>query len=65
MREMLEWIAEAEPVYHTISDYCPHGVWRCPDNPASADVFRAAISGNGNEEEPERGCVRIPFFGCI
>ncbi len=41
MRRMLEWIAEHRPVYHTISDYCPHGVWHCAENPASAAVYRA------------------------
>jgi hypothetical protein len=42
MRRMLDWIAEHEPVYHSISDYCPHGVWRCPSNPNSAALFREA-----------------------
>ncbi|NJQ08665.1 glycoside hydrolase family 26 protein [Streptomyces lonarensis] len=44
MRRMLEWIAEHRPVYHSISDYCPHGVWWCRGNAASAEVFRDAFS---------------------
>ncbi|WP_209310911.1 glycoside hydrolase family 26 protein [Streptomyces spiramenti] len=44
MRRMLDWIAEHRPVYHSISDYCPHGVWRCRGNAASAEVFRDALS---------------------
>ncbi|MFX4294378.1 glycoside hydrolase family 26 protein [Streptomyces bohaiensis] len=44
MRRMLDWIAEHQPVYHSISDYCPHGVWWCPGNTASAEVFRDAFS---------------------
>ncbi|GAB2908601.1 glycoside hydrolase family 26 protein [Streptomyces mayteni] len=47
MRRMLAWIAEQRPMYHTISDYCPHGVWRCGTNPRSAEVFRAALTGAG------------------
>ncbi|SFD23574.1 glycoside hydrolase family 26 protein [Streptomyces aidingensis] len=41
---MLEWIAVHEPLYHTISDYCPHGVWWCGGNPESAEVFRRLVS---------------------
>jgi hypothetical protein len=29
------------PLYQTISDYCPHGVWRCRANPKSSAVYRA------------------------
>ncbi|MFD1830623.1 glycoside hydrolase family 26 protein [Streptomyces desertarenae] len=47
MRRMLEWIARRKPLYHTISDYCPHGVWRCSENPRSSAVFRAVMSADG------------------
>ncbi|MBB5962061.1 glycoside hydrolase family 26 protein [Planomonospora venezuelensis] len=40
VRGMLEWISSHDVVYHSISDYCPHGVWQCPANPESAVVFR-------------------------
>lgn len=40
IRGMFEWITSHNVVYHTISDYCPHGVWRCEDNPKSSAVFR-------------------------
>ncbi|WP_107081870.1 glycosyl hydrolase [Streptomyces sp. SBT349] len=46
MRRMLAWIEERRPLYHTISDYCPHGVWRCDENPRAAAVFRAALAGD-------------------
>nr|WP_107358016.1 glycosyl hydrolase [Streptomyces agglomeratus] len=46
MRRMLEWIDEHKPLYHTITDYCPHGVWQCGQNPRSAQVFRQALSGS-------------------
>jgi hypothetical protein len=49
MRRMLDWIAEHRPVYHSISDYCPHGVWRCPGNQESAKVFREFLTA---EREP-------------
>ncbi|GAA5037317.1 hypothetical protein GCM10023259_000630 [Thermocatellispora tengchongensis] len=37
---MLQWIDAHDVLYHSISDYCPHGVWQCPANPRSAEVFR-------------------------
>ncbi|WP_443072494.1 glycoside hydrolase family 26 protein [Streptomyces sp. NBC_01485] len=45
MRGMLTWFAEHRPLYQTISDYCPHGVWRCPDNPRSSAVYRNQLAG--------------------
>lgn len=44
MRRMLEWIDEHQPLYQTITDYCPHGVWQCERNPKASAVFRAALS---------------------
>ncbi|MFI8504132.1 glycosyl hydrolase [Streptomyces sp. NPDC085524] len=44
VRRMLAWIAEHEPLYHSITDYCPHGVWQCGENPRSAQVFREFLS---------------------
>ncbi|KPC81023.1 MULTISPECIES: glycoside hydrolase family 26 protein [Streptomyces] len=45
MRRMLEWMDQHKPVYQTITDYCPHGVWQCADNPESSAVFREMLSG--------------------
>ncbi|MEU1482932.1 glycosyl hydrolase [Streptomyces sp. NPDC005752] len=45
MRRMLEWMEQHKPVYQTITDYCPHGVWQCADNPQSSAVFREKLSG--------------------
>ncbi|MEU8994210.1 glycosyl hydrolase [Streptomyces caniferus] len=42
---MLAWIAEHRPLYQTITDYCPHGVWQCRENPRATLAFRAALSG--------------------
>ncbi|MFD6227372.1 glycosyl hydrolase [Streptomyces sp. NPDC060232] len=44
VRRMLAWIEQNKPLYHTITDYCPHGVWQCKQNPASAKVFRSALT---------------------
>ncbi len=43
VRGMLEWIRTHDVAYHSISDYCPHGVWQCRDNPRSAQVFRESM----------------------
>lgn len=52
MRGMLDWFARHRPVYQTISDYCPHGVWQCADNPLSSDVFRSTLFGKDLTELP-------------
>ncbi|OKK16775.1 hypothetical protein AMK16_23995 [Streptomyces sp. CB00455] len=44
VRRMLKWIEQHKPLYHTITDYCPHGVWQCKQNPQSAKVFRDALT---------------------
>jgi hypothetical protein len=41
---MLDWIARHKPVYNTLTDYCPHGVWSCDDNPRAAEVYRTLLS---------------------
>ncbi|MEU3464181.1 glycosyl hydrolase [Streptomyces sp. NPDC006733] len=41
MRMMLQWITDHRAVYQTLTDYCPHGVWQCTDNPKSSKVFRS------------------------
>ncbi|WP_327168238.1 glycoside hydrolase family 26 protein [Streptomyces subrutilus] len=44
VRRMLKWIEQHKPLYHTITDYCPHGVWQCKQNPQSAKAFRDALT---------------------
>ncbi|KOU11143.1 MULTISPECIES: glycosyl hydrolase [Streptomyces] len=44
VRRMLGWIEQNKPLYHTITDYCPHGVWQCKQNPQSSKVFRSALT---------------------
>lgn len=48
VRRMLKWIEQHKPLYHTITDYCPHGVWQCKQNPESSKAFREAL----RPEEP-------------
>ncbi|MGX2996320.1 glycoside hydrolase family 26 protein [Streptomyces sp. JNUCC 64] len=44
MRSMLQWMERHPPVYQTITDYCPHGVWQCAANPRAAAVYRELMS---------------------
>ncbi|MER5929574.1 glycosyl hydrolase [Streptomyces sp. NPDC002054] len=44
MRRMLAWIEQQKPLYHTITDYCPHGVWQCKANPRSTRVFHQLMA---------------------
>ncbi|MFD7627934.1 glycosyl hydrolase [Streptomyces sp. NPDC059851] len=44
VRRMLRWIEQQKPLYHSITDYCPHGVWQCKQNPLSAKAFRKALT---------------------
>ncbi|MFD3521982.1 glycoside hydrolase family 26 protein [Streptomyces sp. NPDC058653] len=52
MRGMLKWIADHRPLYHTLTDYCPHGVYQCRQNPRSTKVFRSTLYGQKPEAEP-------------
>ncbi|WP_031094924.1 glycoside hydrolase family 26 protein [Streptomyces sp. NRRL S-1896] len=45
MRRMLAWIDEHKPLYNTLTDYCPHGVWQCSANPRSSRIYQAALYG--------------------
>lgn len=45
MKRMLTWIDEHKPLYNTLTDYCPHGVWQCSDNPRSSRIYRSALFG--------------------
>src|SRR4051794_12488109 len=49
MRRMLAWMNEHKPLYNTLTDYCPHGVFQCTANPRSADVYRAFLFGRTEE----------------
>ncbi|MFI9829804.1 glycoside hydrolase family 26 protein [Streptomyces sp. NPDC051913] len=50
MRRMLAWMDEHKPLYNTLTDYCPHGVWQCEDNPKASDVYRSILFGRTPDE---------------
>jgi hypothetical protein len=54
MRKMLAWMDEHKPLYNTVTDYCPHGVWQCEDNPRSSKAYRTQLFGRtGAEPQPQ------------
>ncbi|MER5895824.1 glycosyl hydrolase [Streptomyces sp. NPDC001876] len=52
MRRMLKWIEQHKPVYQTITDYCPHGVWQCSQNPESSRVYREMLIRKPGTADP-------------
>ncbi|MFF3334784.1 glycoside hydrolase family 26 protein [Streptomyces sp. NPDC002888] len=52
MRRMLAWMDEHRPLYNTLTDYCPHGVWQCDANPMSSHLYRSAFFGRTDEATP-------------
>ncbi|MEU9212604.1 glycosyl hydrolase [Streptomyces sp. NPDC048415] len=52
MLRMLAWMDEHKPLYNTITDYCPHGVWLCSTNPRASALYRAALAGQ-HAPDPE------------
>ncbi|MFG2552956.1 glycosyl hydrolase [Streptomyces sp. NPDC048581] len=44
MLRMLAWMDEHKPLYNTITDYCPHGIWLCSDNPRASALYRVLLS---------------------
>lgn len=57
---MHRWFASHNVVYQTISDYCPHGVWRCADNPRSSAMYRLLF---GKPPLPSPGMPPVPSLG--
>ncbi|MFF8634566.1 glycosyl hydrolase [Streptomyces pilosus] len=55
MRRMLAWMEEHRPLYNTVTDYCPHGVWQCDDNPESSRVYRDTLYGRTHDAGPGTG----------
>ncbi|MFI8093832.1 glycoside hydrolase family 26 protein [Streptomyces sp. NPDC086080] len=53
MRRMLAWMDEHRPLYNTVTDYCPHGVWQCDDNPDSSRVYRSVLYGRTHDADPD------------
>jgi hypothetical protein len=38
---MFDWTRANDVLYHSISDYCPHGIWRCGANPNASTAYRS------------------------
>ncbi|MFE7037858.1 glycoside hydrolase family 26 protein, partial [Streptomyces sp. NPDC057621] len=49
MRRMLAWLDEHKPLYNTLTDYCPHGVWQCDDNPEASEIYRSVLFGRTDQ----------------
>ncbi|MGW6742606.1 glycoside hydrolase family 26 protein [Streptomyces sp. NPDC055025] len=60
MRRMLQWIDTYKPLYNTVTDYCPHGVWQCEENPESSKVYRSMLYGRVPEPAPTPTATPTP-----
>ncbi|MHC3429482.1 glycoside hydrolase family 26 protein [Streptomyces sp. DT18] len=74
MRRMIRWMDAHPPLYQTISDYCPHGVWQCRMNQRATAVYRQAFKAGGGlpaegagekEQAPMRDCRPVRLGGWL
>nr|WSX78291.1 glycosyl hydrolase [Streptomyces sp. NBC_00899] len=49
---MLQWMSDHKALYQTVTDYCPHGVWQCSENPRSSEVYRSMLYGRNTRPVP-------------
>jgi len=54
VRGMYSWLSTHDVAYQSITDYCPHGVWRCPANPASSAAYRQLFGASGDHPRGRR-----------
>ncbi|WP_458243848.1 glycoside hydrolase family 26 protein [Streptomyces sp. MAI_2237] len=52
MKRMLAWMDEHKPLYNSLTDYCPHGVFECGQNPRSSAVYRSVLFGRTDKATP-------------
>ncbi|MGY0490201.1 glycoside hydrolase family 26 protein [Streptomyces sp. WG-D5] len=64
MRRMLAWMDKHKPLYNTLTDYCPHGVWQCDENPETSKVYRATLTGRDKPVAPEPPVKPTPPQKC-
>lgn len=57
---MLRWMSDHNALYQTVTDYCPHGVWQCEENPMSSQVFRAMLYARNTSPEPSGSATPTP-----
>ncbi|MEU3858344.1 glycosyl hydrolase [Streptomyces sp. NPDC028722] len=60
MRRMLAWIDEHRPLYNALTDYCPHGVWQCSQNPRSSRIYRTTLYGRTDQPAPAPAPTPVP-----
>lgn len=60
MLRMLAWMDEHKPLYNTITDYCPHGVWLCTENPRAAATYRAVLASSVLPEPTPLPATPVP-----
>ncbi|MBV2151358.1 glycoside hydrolase family 26 protein [Kitasatospora sp. SUK 42] len=46
VQRMVDWMRTHDTAYQTVTDYCPHGFFRCDRNPRSASLFKQLMSGS-------------------
>jgi hypothetical protein len=64
MRRMLDWMDEHKPLYNTLTDYCPHGVWQCDDNPKASEVYQSMLFGRTDPTPEPTPQPTPPTPGC-
>ncbi|MFF7361240.1 glycosyl hydrolase [Streptomyces sp. NPDC008125] len=65
MRRMLEWMDLHPPVYQTITDYCPHGVWGCEGNPEASKLYRSFLSDDNRPLPVDPSAAPGPAEWCF
>ncbi|AOR34207.1 hypothetical protein BFF78_26955 [Streptomyces fodineus] len=61
MLRMLAWMDEHKPLYNTLTDYCPHGVWQCTANPRASALYHSALAGRRPpDDEPKPPALPWP-----
>jgi len=60
MLRMLAWMDDHKPLYNTLTDYCPHGVWQCTTNPRASALYRAVLSSTPVPLPPAPPAAPLP-----
>ena len=54
VRAMHQWATTHNVAYQSITDYCPHGVFRCSDNTTSREIYRQLFGATWSGSPPAR-----------
>lgn len=60
VKGMHRWITTHTVAYETITDYCPHGVWSCDENPRASAVYRKLFGGRGLPSPAPTAAPAVP-----